>query len=83
MYGVRGRRHRVTQLETAGRRHGSKPATFIHRDGTSAADGPQPVDVEKLLDLRVTEVNDPASFWAQIGEGRRPCSAYTRNIAKF
>jgi hypothetical protein len=28
------------------------------------------VDVEKLLDLRVTDVIDPASFWAQVGEAK-------------
>ena len=78
MYGVPGRRHRVTRLETAGRRHGPESATFSRRDGAGAADGRQPVDVEKLLDLRVSEVDDPASFWAQIGEGR--CSLVPTNF---
>ena len=78
MYGVRGRRH-LAQSETGGRRRGSEPAAGSRRDGAGAEDGPQPVDVEKLLDLRVTDVIDPASFWAQVGEGRRAFnSAYTQ-----
>ena len=44
-------------------------ATFSRCDGASVADRLQPVGVEKLLDLRVTEAHDPASFWAQIREG--------------
>lgn len=49
-----------------------KSAAFGGSAPGRPAGGLQPAAA--TLDVRVTEVIDPASFWAQIGEGRRSAS---------
>ena len=42
--------------------------------GRNSGGGVQPADperVQEMMEARVTEVVDPASFWAQVGDGRR------------
>lgn len=46
-----------------------KSAACVGSAAACAAGGLQ--SAPATLDVRVTEVIDPASFWAQIGEGRR------------
>lgn len=78
MFGVRGR-GRVTLPATQSTSPGvggggghRKSAACGGSAAVRAAGGLQPAAA--TLDVRVTEVIDPASFWAQIGEGRRSAS---------
>lgn len=70
---MRGRRPPVTYAApvpaTAARepRQDRNSAT-PHSDDAGAV---QPGGLEKMLLARVTDVIDPTSFWAQVGEGRR------------
>ena len=68
MFGVRGRRPPVSYAAPAAESRRDIAATAAHSDGDGAV---RPVGPEKMLVARVTEVTDPTSFWAQVGEGRR------------
>ena len=71
LYGVRGRRHiAFPATPGCGRGLAASSATTVGASRSGLQSAP-PADIEMLLDARVTEVIDPASFWAQIGEGRR------------
>ena len=83
LYGGRGRGLDVFPVTPSGRGRGRRvPRAGDGRsDANTAAAAPSgageellqtaSAEAEKLMDVRVTEVMDPASFWAQIGEGRR------------
>ena len=77
LYGGRGRGLDVFPVTPSGRGRGRRvPRAGDGRSDANTAAGEEllqtaSAEAEKLMDVRVTEVMDPASFWAQIGEGRR------------